>query len=75
MSELLQTGAVLCTLLGLVGGGVVLVAARDPRLAVCVLLEFLLAAGLLRLSDDPDWRALAVAAVVVALRRVLSRQV
>ncbi len=75
MSALLQGGALLCTLLGLVSGAVVLVAARDARLALKVLLEFLLAAGLLRLSDNPDWRALVVAAVVVALRRVLSRQI
>jgi hypothetical protein len=74
VSDLLQFGALACTLLGLLSGALVLAASRDARLALRVLLEFLLAAGLLRLSDDPTWRQLAVAAAVVLLRRLLSRQ-
>ena len=74
MSDLLQVGALVCTLLGLLSGVLVLAVSRDARLALRVLLEFLLAAGLLRLSDDPTWRQLAVAAAVVVLRRLLSRQ-
>ena len=71
MTAVLQAAAALCGLLGLVSGGVVLLWARDLRLAVRVLLEFLLAAGLLRLSGDPGWRALLVAAAVVGLRRLV----
>lgn len=63
--------AALCTVLGLVSAGAVLLRARDVRLAVGVLLQFLLAAGLLRLAADPTWRALLVTAVVAALRQVL----
>jgi len=72
VSDALQTGALLCTVLGLASALVVLGAARDARLAIAVLLEFLLAAGLLRLADDPGWRQLATAAAVVALRRLLT---
>lgn len=72
MSAALQGGALLCTLLGLLSAGVVLLASRAGVLALRVLLEFLLAAGLLRLADDPGWREIAVAAVVVALRRLVS---
>ncbi len=71
MSGLLQGGALLCTLLGLLSASVVIAAARDPLLGVRVLLDFLLAAGLLRLSDDPGWRQIATAAVVVAVRRLV----
>ncbi|MCK6210745.1 DUF1622 domain-containing protein [Georgenia sp. EYE_87] len=42
------------------------------RPAVKVLLDFLLAAGLLRLSVDPEWERLLTAAVVVAIRHVLT---
>ena len=40
--------------------------------ALHVLLDLLLAAGLLRLSAEASWQTIAVAAGVVALRRVLS---
>ena len=73
MSTALQTAALLCTLLALVAGTAVLARSRDVQLAVAVLLELLLAAGLLRLADDPGWREIAVTAAVVVLRRVLSR--
>ena len=72
MSAALQTGALLITVLALLSALVVLVAARDARVAIAVLLELLLAAGLLRLADDPGWRQIATAAVIVALRRLLS---
>ena len=72
MSAALQTGALLCTVLALLSAVLVLVGSRDARTAVAVLLELLLAAGLLRLADDPGWREIATAAVVVALRRLLS---
>ena len=72
MSGVLQGGALLCTALGLVSALAVGLRSRDLRLAVGVLLEFLLAAGLLRLTDDPTPQALLTAAVVVLLRRLLS---
>ena len=74
MSDVLQAGALLCTVLGLLAAAAVVARAHDLRLGVTVLLEFLLAAGLLRLSDDPSWRELLVAAAVVAVRRLVARQ-
>ena len=67
----LEVLAQVCTLLALVSAGAVLLRTRDVRLAVGVLLQLLLAAGLLRLSADPTWRPVLVAAVVVVLRSVV----
>ncbi len=72
MSAALQFAALLCTLLGLLSSGIVLLASRNGRTSIKVLLEFLLAAGLLRLSDDPTLRTILTAAVIVAVRRLLS---
>ncbi|MGY1690234.1 hypothetical protein [Geodermatophilus sp. SYSU D01105] len=55
----------------LVCGVLALAVTRRPPLALTVFLDLLLAAGLLRLAGDPSWQALAVAAAVVALRRVV----
>lgn len=71
MSTALQSAALVTTLLGLLSATAVLARSREALLAVRVLLEFLLAAGLLRLADDPGWRQILVAATVVALRRLL----
>ncbi|GAB2686864.1 hypothetical protein [Thalassiella azotivora] len=56
--------AVLCALL-------VLLRTRSWRVALPVLLDLLLAAGLLRLSGAQAWPSLVGAAVVVALRHVV----
>ncbi|CAA9228223.1 MAG: hypothetical protein AVDCRST_MAG41-786 [uncultured Corynebacteriales bacterium] len=68
----LQFAAQVCTVLGLVTGPALLVATRAPRLALGVLLDFLLAAGLLRLAQDATVSTLLGAAAVVALRRLLA---
>lgn len=52
-------------------GGVVLLTVRSWRTALQVLLELLVAAGLLRLVGGRSWPALATAAAVIALRRLL----
>lgn len=67
----LEVLAQVCTLLALVSAGAVLLRTRDVRLALGVLLQLLLAAGLLRLSADPTWRTVLLAAVVVVLRQVV----
>lgn len=74
MSTALQTGSLVCVLLGLLSAAAVLGRMRDGRLALAVLLDFLLAAGLLRLGGDPSFRELLVAAVILALRRALSQE-
>ena len=72
MSGVLRDAALVCTALGVLSALAVLARTSDLRLGIGVLLEFLLAAGLLRLSADPTWTALLSAAVVVFLRRLLS---
>lgn len=69
--SVLGWAALVCTALALLGSGVVLVAGRRVQPALGVLLDLLLAAGLLRLADDPDWAEIAVAAAVVALRSLV----
>jgi uncharacterized membrane protein len=71
MTALLREAALVCTALGILSALAVLTRARDVRLSVGVLLDFLLAAGLLQLSADPTVQALVTAAVIVALRRLL----
>ncbi len=72
MTALLRDAALVCTALGILSALAVLARSRDVRLSVGVLLEFLLAAGLLRLGADPTGQALLGAAVIVALRRLLA---
>lgn len=45
---------------------------RSPRTALPVLLDLLLAAGLLRLSVTASWQAIGSAALVVAIRKVVT---
>lgn len=71
MTELAGTAALVCSLLGLVAAAAVLARTRSLGQALPVLLEFFLAAGLLRLTSDAPWRAIVTAAVVVALRRLV----
>ena len=72
MRQLVASAALLCTLLGLVSAAAVLLRTRSLGQALPVLLEFLLAAGLLRLSHATTWGALASAALVVALRKLVA---
>ncbi len=71
MRGLSGAGALLCTVLGLVSAAAVLARTRSLAQALPVLLEFLMAAGLLRLTHDATWRALATAAVIVVLRKLV----
>jgi hypothetical protein len=57
---------------GIVLGGATLVVFRRPALALHVLLDLLLAAGLLRLSADATWSVIVVTAAVVLLRHLLT---
>lgn len=56
----------------LVAAALALVATRKPGLALSVLLDMLLAAGLLRLVGESSWQSIATAAAIVALRRLIS---
>lgn len=58
---------------GIVLGTACLVVFRRPALALHVLLDLLLAAGLVRLTSDAEWSVIAVTAAVVLLRHLLTR--
>jgi hypothetical protein len=57
---------------GIVLGGLTLAIFRRPPMALHLLLDFLLAAGLLRLSTDASWQVLAITATVVVVRRLVT---
>ncbi len=55
----------------LISGVLTIAVTGSPGLALSEFLDLLLAAGLLRLVGDPSWRAIATAAAIVALRRLI----
>jgi hypothetical protein len=55
----------------LIAGLLTVVTTRRPALALSVFLDLLVAAGLLRLAGDPSWQAIATAAAIIALRRLI----
>ncbi|WP_217198309.1 DUF1622 domain-containing protein [Streptomyces buecherae] len=71
MNAWLQAGAVLTTGLGLVAATAAWHLTRAVRGGLAVLLDFLTAAGLLRLASEPSWDSIILAAAVIALRKLL----
>ncbi|MEV6691924.1 hypothetical protein AB0M35_10710 [Micromonospora sp. NPDC051196] len=57
--------------LGVLSAGVTLLATRSVPMAVEVLLDMLVAAGLVRLAGGTSWSGLAAVVVLVAVRRML----
>lgn len=72
MSTALGTAALLCTLAALLSGAAVLLATRRVDVALPVLLDLLLAAGLLRLALQPSPAQLAGTALLVLVKRLAS---
>ena len=70
MIALVQQGALVLTAVGLLLGGAASVATRQFLAGLPLLLEFLLAAGLLRLAVLDTWVAIATVAVIVVIRKV-----
>lgn len=68
MEQLLQTGALLCTAAALLSGALALLVTRKLGMALAVLLDLLLAAGLLRLALPPTPQRLLTAASLVVRR-------
>jgi hypothetical protein len=54
----------------LVISALVLAATRSPATALAVLLDLLLAAGLLHLNADAAWSAIGSAALIIVIRKV-----
>jgi hypothetical protein len=71
MTNVLLGAALVCTVLGLLSAAIAGVRSRDARLSLAVLLDFLLAAALLRLSANTTIGALATAAVIIGIRKAL----
>ena len=71
MTAATGAAALVCTVLALVCAAAVLARTRRLDQALPVLLDLLLAAGLLRLAHDPTWRAISTAAIIVALRKLV----
>ena len=72
MSAVTDVAALLVVAAAILAAAVVLVRIRSMRQALPVLLDLLTAAGLLRLAGAPAWSALAVTAIVIALRRLVT---
>ncbi len=72
MIAIVSAAGLLVTAAGLLSATLVLARTRDLHVSIKVLLDFLLAAGLLRLTHEPTWRQITVAASIVAVRRLLS---
>jgi hypothetical protein len=47
------------------------VVTRDPRTGLPIMLELWMAAGLLRLSDNPSWKTVGLAAVILVIRTLV----
>ena len=71
MTLLVQQAAVLCAATGVLTGVAVASRTGDVRQGLAMLLDFLLAAGLLRLSASTSWSALLTTAALVLLRTLL----
>ncbi|MFJ8665475.1 hypothetical protein [Streptomyces sp. NPDC093600] len=71
MTPWLQTAAVLITAAGLVSAAAAYRLTRTARQALAVLLDFLTAAGLIRLAGEPSWNSILLAASIIALRKLL----
>jgi uncharacterized membrane protein len=67
----LQAAAVLITALGIVAAAGACRMTHTMRGGLAVLLDFLTAAGLLRLAGEPSWDSVILAAAVITLRKLL----
>ncbi|MET9929877.1 MULTISPECIES: hypothetical protein [unclassified Streptomyces] len=72
MNTWLHAASLLLTICGLLGAAAAYRTTRTFRSALAVLLDFLTAAGLIRLAGDPSWSGILQAASVIALRKLLS---
>jgi uncharacterized membrane protein len=70
--RLIDLMSALVALMALVSAGATLAATHRLMMALAVLLDLLTAAGLLRLAVDPDLMRAATAAIVLAIRNVVS---
>ncbi|WP_435770720.1 hypothetical protein [Nocardioides sp. SYSU DS0651] len=72
MTDLVDAAALLVTAAGVLVAIAAWALTRSHSPAVPLLIDFLLAAGLLRLTVHHDWQAIGAAALVVVLRKVVA---
>lgn len=70
LDDLIRGAALLVTAAGIVVSAGALVATRSYSPALPILLDFLMAAGLLRLASSAQWHVIVAAAGIVAVRKV-----
>jgi hypothetical protein len=73
MNAIVKEAALVLTIAGLAVGGLTLARTRQIPLSLSVLLDFFVAAGLLRLVGPPTWPTLATAALGLTVRQVANR--
>lgn len=71
MSSTIAYTSLLVVVVGIALSAAVLASTREPQAALPVLLDFMLAAGLLRLSATATWEAIASAAGIVVIRKIV----
>ncbi|MDQ3423753.1 MAG: hypothetical protein M3510_10345 [Actinomycetota bacterium] len=72
MGEAIETASLVLAAMGLIAAVVAVVSGQHAVMALGVLLDFLLAAGLLRLGAIATWTAIATAALVALTRHIVS---
>jgi hypothetical protein len=72
MADLISLASVVVVLLAIVAAAVTLVSTRRLVAALAAALDLLMAAGLLHLAARPSYMSAATAAVVLAVRRLVS---
>ncbi|WP_440102980.1 hypothetical protein [Streptosporangium sp. H16] len=70
MADLVRMLVPLIVVMGLAAALAVLLSGGGPGVALAVLLDFLLAAGLLRLSQAQTWAAIITAALTALVRKL-----
>lgn len=72
MTALIHGAALVVVAVGLFTAALALAVTRKVPLAIALLLDFLTAAGLLRLAGTPTWSRLATAALIILIRQLAS---
>jgi hypothetical protein len=73
MSAVLGTAALAVVAIGVVVFASSLWQPNHAHALVALALEFWLAAGMLRLVEEPSWAGIATAAAIIGVRKVLSK--
>ncbi len=70
-AEIIRGAVIVVAAFGMVAGSAALVFGAGIRTVLSLLLEFLVAAGLLRLSLAHTWTALLVAVATIVIRKIV----